>query len=73
MDRPDLPVGSMHYDRCGLIRQGARAARTGRGATAGWVDRAGARQRSDGWMAERSPIRIAVTSAWARLAAPSFW
>lgn len=30
-------------------------------------------QRAAGWTVESSPIRMAVTSAWARLAAPSFW
>ena len=30
-------------------------------------------QRSVGEMLESSPMRIAVTRAWARLEAPSFW
>lgn len=29
--------------------------------------------RADGCTVESSPMRIAVTRAWARLAAPSFW
>ena len=33
----------------------------------------GGRQDPVGFTLESSPIRIAVTSAWARLAAPSFW
>ena len=74
---PDRYLGPRTWDQrpltsgFGVGAQDDAAPQDGVVVVLSWVWSPG--QESTGRTLDRSPMRIAVTSAWARLVAPSFW
>ncbi len=69
---PRLPVHRVVQKPYSRLKQAPEQGFRGSDAAASGLGQTGG-QESTGRTLESSPIRIAVTSAWARFEAPSFW